>query len=66
MPGSRGEHLDPGGLFRVMANRGGDPGESAGPELAGERVTHPRVCVAVPVWAARVRFSEQRCYYLNA
>jgi hypothetical protein len=30
MPGSKGEHLDPGGLFRVVANCGGASGEPAG------------------------------------
>jgi len=49
MPGSGGEHLDPGGAVP----RGREPwrglrlsgGEARG---AGERITHPRVCVALP------------------
>jgi len=47
MPGSGGEHRDPGWLFRDVANRRGDSGSPAvRPEGAGERITHPRVCVA--------------------
>lgn len=56
MPGSRGEHRDPGWLFRVMATGRGHPASRLGQELAGERITHPRVCVAVPVGAAWVAF----------
>ncbi len=44
MPGSRGEHIDPGGLFRMGANRrGGHMASRPGPKLASERITHPRV-----------------------
>ena len=63
MPGSKGEHLDPGGLFRVEANRGGGrPALGVGPEHAGERITHPRLCRGAGL-AARVRNAEQRSYF---
>ncbi len=44
----------------------GTHGKAAGPELASERITHPHVCVAVPVWQRGFAVSEQQSYCLKA
>src|SRR5450631_2159160 len=56
MPGSKGEHIDPGWLFRCGGEpERGTPGEPTGPAPARERITHPRFCLARLVQASEVR-----------